>query len=590
MQPFKRTISCGLITEQQLDQTITLVGWVARWRDLGNLIFIDLRDRSGIMQIVFSIDGSPKAHEQARFIRSEFVISVTGKVVRRSVDLVNKQLATGAFELQAQEIVILNKSKPLPFDLENADSVDEELRLTYRYLDLRRNTVTARFKKRHDIIFAMRQALDEQGFYEVETPILTKNTAEGAREFLVPSRIHIGSCYALPQSPQLYKQLLMAGGIERYFQIARCFRDEDLRADRQPEFTQLDLEMSFVNEIDIQTVIEKLLEHVLRKVFGTTLSIPLPRMTYDTALELYGSDKPDLRFGLAISDVTAVFADTSLSFLKAVLEKNGKIGMIHVMQKQGTFSRSELEKMVDKTLKNGAKGLVWIKYNDDLTFDSTISKFLPVDFVQRVQTIVPDFKPGSTLFMIAGDYKETWTYLGRLRLVLGHELNLIDEAAMQWLWVTDFPLLEYDAKEKRWQSAHHPFTRPQDGWETKEPGDIKARSYDLVLNGVEIGGGSIRIHERELQRRVFQFLGFDEEMMSGHFGFLFEAQELGFPPHGGIALGLDRLIMLLLKQASIRDVIAFPKTLRATDPLMVAPTPVSEQKLVDYGLMFIKKR
>jgi len=588
MNLYERTAGCGQVVEEFVGKTISLSGWVHKRRDHGTVIFIDLRDRTGLMQLVFSPEYSAESHTIADQLRSEYVISVTGIVVHRAAATINAELETGRYELQVTQITLLNKAKALPFQLEEAQNVDEELRLKYRYLDLRTPQMLERLVLRHTIIFEMRNYFNQQGFYEIETPILTKNTAEGAREFLVPSRMQQGSFYALPQSPQVYKQLLMAGGLERYFQIARCFRDEDLRADRQPEFTQLDLEMSFIQEGDIQGIIEGLLERLFSILFGVELSLPLPRMTYDVAMSTYGSDKPDLRFDLPIADLTSIFSDTKLSFLRTTLDKGGKIGALCVSGH--AFTRSELEGWVSKALANGAKGLVWIRCKEDGGFEAPIAKFLPEDFMQRLQSVIPSCKVGDTLFLIAGEYKEAWTHLGRLRVQLGESLNLIDPEELNLLWVVDFPLLEQDSSSGQWSSVHHPFTSPQKGWESLEPGAMKARAYDIVCNGVELGGGSIRIHNPEVQRKIFDYLGLDRDDMESHFSFLLEAQELGFPPHGGIALGIDRFVMLLSGAKSIRDVIAFPKTQSGFDPLMQAPTPVTAKKLAEYGLKVVSKK
>lgn len=581
MQRFERTTGCGLVNQDHLNKEITLCGWVNKRRDHGGLIFIDLRDRSGLMQVVFNPDFNKAAHEAAHSLRSEFVLSVTGKVVERSPETINKDLATGKYEMQVTALTVLATSKPLPFSLEEAENVDEELRLKYRYLDLRREQMHQKFKMRNDVIFAMREILQSRGFYEIETPILTKNTPEGAREFIVPSRIHKGQFYAMPQSPQLYKQLLMAAGMEKYFQVARCFRDEDLRADRQPEFTQLDIEMSFIQESDIQDTIEQLLKYVWKKSLNVDVVTPFPRMDYDTAFAAYGSDKPDFRFEFKINDLTPAFQDTELKFLRTVIDADGKIGGLHVKDRE--FTRSELDGWVPKAQKFGAKGLLWIRFKDGVA-ESPVSKFLPADFYDRVKKLIPDLTPNSVLFTIAGKYKEAWTLLGRLRLEMAKEYGMIPEHEFHFSWITDFPLFEYNEDEKRFDATHHPFTSPQAGWEQQKPGEMKARAYDVVLNGVELGGGSIRIHRADVQDKVFDLLGLSKEKAQQKFGFLLEAQELGFPPHGGIALGLDRLIMLMSKAQSIREVIAFPKTARGIDPLMASPTAIDESMLADYGL------
>ncbi len=587
MQRYERTVSCGRVGAEHLGKKINLSGWVNKRRDHGGLIFIDLRDRYGIMQLVFNPDFSQAAHDQARQLRSEFVISVVGTVVERSEATVNTELATGRFELQVETITILNKAKALPFTLDEAVNVEEELRLKYRYIDLRRPEMHEKFVLRNNVIFALREFMHNETFYDIETPILTKNSPEGAREFLVPSRLHHRSFYALPQSPQLYKQLLMAGGMERYYQVARCFRDEDLRSDRQPEFTQLDIEMSFIKEGDIQDIIERLIAHVWKKALNVTVQTPFRRMTYDEAFGLYGSDKPDLRFGLPIVDMTTLFAHTELSFLRAILDKQGKVGALHVRH---DFTRSELDSWVNKAQKLEAKGLLWIRMKEDGSIDSPVAKFLPEDFVAQLKQLVPEFGIGSTLFIVAGKHTQAWTVLGRLRLELGAALNLIDPQEFNFLWVTDFPLFEQDETTKQWNAVHHPFTSPQEGWEKLEPSQMKARAYDVVLNGVELGGGSIRIHDAQIQDKVFDLLGLSKEQAQNKFGFLLEAQELGFPPHGGIALGLDRLIMLMCHAASIREVIAFPKTQRGIDPLMAAPAEVQAEQIREYGLLFAPQK
>lgn len=581
MKKIERTIGCGLINKDLLGKTVELAGWVHRRRDHGGLIFIDLRDRSGIVQLVFNPEMSLTAHEIAHTLRPEFVIHISGEVVSRAPETVNKELATGALEIQIERANVLSKAKVLPFSLEEAAHVDEELRLKYRYLDLRRPEMTARFALRHRIIFAIRELLNNLGFYEIETPILTKNTMEGAREFLVPSRIHQGKFYALPQSPQLYKQLLMAGGMERYFQVARCFRDEDLRADRQPEFTQLDMEMSFINEQDIQTIIEQILQTALR-IVGRQLPLPIEHMTYAQAFGEYGSDKPDLRFGLKIHDITELFKDTQLSFLRTILEKQGRIGALAATEHQ--FSRSELDSLVEKAKEFGATGLVWMRVNEEGALESPITKFLSADFLAKLKAVFPQLQQHDVVFIVAGVYKQAWETLGRLRLLLGKQLNLIPEDELRFVWVVDFPMFEYDQETKRWMAMHHPFTSPQSDWQNLPLDQVAARSYDIVCNGIELGGGSIRIYDRDVQQKVFEIIGMDLATAEQMFGFLLEAQELGFPPHGGIALGLDRFIMLLAGVESIRDVIAFPKTQRGYDLLMDAPTKVDDIKLRDYGL------
>lgn len=590
MQKFDRTSYCGKVTEALLGNDVTVAGWVHRRRDHGGLIFVDLRDRSGLVQIVFNPDFAKIAHELAHNLRSEYVISVKGKVVARSPETVNTDLSTGRIEIQAEHLNVFSKSKTPPFALDdNNVTIDEELRLKYRYLDLRRDEMQQRLAFRDKISFLIREFLHQDGFYDIETPILTKNTPEGAREFIVPSRISHGHFYALPQSPQIYKQLLMAGGLEKYYQIARCFRDEDLRADRQPEFTQIDVEMSFVTEADIIDMIERMFVHMFDKLYGKKLVTPFPRMTYDEAFDKYGSDKPDLRFGVDIRNLTDLFKNTELKFLRSVLDNKGQIGALHIPVQSYQFSRSELVKWVDKAIELGAKGLLWIRFTEDGLIESPVANFLAPDFAQQIKTVFPELQNGDTLFLMAGKYQDAWTLLGRLRLRLAKELSLIPaNAGFNLSWVTDFPLFEYSEESKTWASVHHPFTAPQDGWEDMEPGDIKARAYDLVCNGIELGGGSIRIYESEMQSKVFDMLGISKEDAQKRFGFLLESQLYGFPPLGGLALGLDRLVMILSGAQSIREVIAFPKTARGYDPMMDSPTSVTNEQLADYGLKLVK--
>lgn len=588
MASWKRTIECGFVNEKMLGKEVVLNGWVARRRDHGGLIFVDLRDRTGVMQVVFNPAVSEGAHKLADTLRSEYVVAIKGTVIDRDPAVVNEKMPTGKWELKVQELHIFNTAKTLPFALDEHEEIDEELRLRYRYLDLRRFSMQNRLGLRNMIVFTIREFFIQNGFLEIETPILTKNTPEGAREFLTPSRLHHGSFYSLPQSPQLYKQLLMAGGLERYFQIARCFRDEDLRADRQPEFTQLDVEMSFVEAHDIRHCIEKMFEYVFKRVFDMEIKLPFPTISYEAAFNMYGSDKPDTRFALPIHNATNLFEGTELSFLKSILEKGGKIGGLHIQNK--TFTRSELDEWVKKAQQHGAQGLVYVRWANDGTIESPIAKFLPSNFFEQAQIIFNGLAREDTLFFVAGQFKAAWEVLGRLRNAFGAELKLINQNTLNICWVADFPLFEWSEQDKKLASAHHPFTAPQAGWESIKPEDMKAQAYDLVCNGFEIGGGSIRIHDVATQRKIFELLGLSQERAQDKFGFLLEAMEYGFPPMGGIALGIDRIAMILSGSTSIREVIAFPKTQRGYDAMMQAPSSVDNKQLKEYGIAVIDKQ
>lgn len=580
MHLFARSVYCGNINEALLNKTVYLSGWVRNRRDHGGLIFVDLYDRTGLMQLVFRPDINENSLQHAHTLRNEYVISVQGTVVRRSPENINPKLATGEFELAVSTLSIVNKSEPLPFQLETANAVDEELRLRYRFLDLRRPNMQRIVKLRHEVNLTIRDYFNAHGFYEIETPILSKSTPEGSREFLVPSRLNPGDFYALPQSPQVYKQLLMMSGLDRYFQIARCFRDEDLRANRQPEFTQLDLEMSFVNESDVMETVEGIIAKIWENFLGISLELPLQRLTYADVFHRFGSDKPDMRFKLEIQDITNLFENTELSFLQSILKKGGRAGCI--VTEKHSFSRSDLQHWVDTSMSDfGGKGLVYIRFHEDGTPDSPVAKFLPTDFFRQAREVIPTLNTTDTMLVVADEYEHAWTVLGRLRLAIGKQLNLIDPKIWRMFWVTDFPMFEYNKDDRRWYAKHHPFTQPAKGWGTAEPDKILARSYDLVCNGEELGGGSIRIHDARMQEEVFEFLGISKQEAQEKFGFLLDAQKLGCPPHGGFALGMDRLIMLLAGTDSIRDVIAFPKTQSGFCPLLKTPSTVDPKQLVD---------
>ncbi len=573
----KKTHSCGTLTADQMGEKVSLMGWVQRRRDHGGIIFIDLRDRTGLIQVVFDQEKSKEIFHLAESIRNEYVVAVEGEISPRSQETINPKLTTGEIEVFVDSLTILNSSKTPPIYIENDIDVDENLRLKYRYLDLRRPEMQEKLFLRHKIIKNIRDFLDLEGFWEIETPVLTRSTPEGARDYLVPSRVKSGSFFALPQSPQLFKQLLMVAGTEKYFQIARCFRDEDLRADRQPEFTQLDMEMSFVNSEDIMNIVEKLIVDIFKKVLGKEVKYPFLRLPYREAMSRFGTDKPDTRFGLEIQDISKLVADSEFKVFTGALASGGVVRGINA--KGASFSRKEVDDLTELSIKLGAKGLAWFMVGPE-GLKSPINKFFKTEQLEELSQKM-NAEDGDLLIFVADSQKVAEEVLGRLRVHLGEKLNLISEED-NFLWVTDFPLLSFDDGEKRYVSNHHPFTSPVEediNLLEEEPLSARAQAYDLVLNGVEIGGGSIRIHRRELQERLLKLLGFTQEESYEKFGFLLQAFEYGTPPHGGIALGLDRLIMLMLKARSIREVIPFPKTASASCLLTDAPAPVNTEQL-----------
>jgi aspartyl-tRNA synthetase len=572
---------CGQVLGARVDATVRVAGWVYRRRDHGGLIFIDLRDRTGIVQLVFHPDSSGEAFELAHRLRAEDVLSASGAVVRRSPETVNPDLPTGEFELAVGSAELLGDAETPPFQIEGfSGEVGEDARLRYRYLDLRREPMREALVLRHRVTAAMREFLDREGFLDVETPVLTRSTPEGARDFLVPSRLQLGAFYALPQSPQLFKQLLMVAGFERYYQIARCFRDEDLRADRQPDFTQLDIEMSFVRVDDVIEVNERLLAHVFSAVGGPSLTLPIERIPYDEAMSRFGTDRPDLRFGLELVDLSEALAETEFKVFRGTIESGGVVRGLNAGRRE--LPRSELDALISRAQELGAKGLVWAFREGD-GWRSPTAKFLSAAELAELNRRL-DAEEGDLLLLVADQRRVADAVLGQLRVELAERFDLIPADEHRLAWVVDWPLLEWSPSEERWDPLHHPFTSPAGEFDPDNPGDARALAYDLVWNGQEMGGGSIRIHSADVQQKLFAALGIDAEEAQARFGFLLEALRYGAPPHGGIAYGLDRIVQRLAGADSIRDVIAFPKTASGADALTGAPAPVGEMQLKELGI------
>jgi aspartyl-tRNA synthetase len=588
MKGLHRSHRCTEVSSANIGEKVTVMGWVQKRRNLGSLIFIDLRDRSGILQIVFDENSvGADGFEKAGSLRSEFVVAIEGNVQKRAA-AVNENLKTGDIEVIATSLRILSESQTPPFAVEENSQTKEEIRLKYRYLDLRRPDIQKNLMLKSRVMRLMRDFMADEGFLEIETPILCKSTPEGARDYLVPSRVHQGSFYALPQSPQIFKQLLMASGYDRYFQIARCFRDEDLRADRQPEFTQADMELSFVDIDDVLEINERLIQYVFKEAIGVDVQLPLPRMPWQEAMDRFGSDKPDTRFGMELVDVSKTVAGCGFGVFTGALEAGGSVRGINV-EGQGAMPRKKIDKLVEFAKGCGAKGLAYLVINEDGSYKSSFAKFMTEEELSALVAKMGG-KPGDLLLFAADKNKIVWNVLGALRLQLGEELGLIDENQYNFLWITEFPLLEWSDEENRFMAMHHPFTMPmEEDWDkiNTDPGAVRAKAYDIVLNGTELGGGSVRIHQDDIQEKMFEVLGFTKERAHEQFGFLLDAFSYGVPPHAGLAYGVDRMIMHMVHADSIRDVIAFPKVKDASDLMSEAPGKVDEKQLEELGISIV---
>lgn len=590
MSAYGRTEYAGLVDERFVGKTVTIKGWVGKRRNLGNLIFIDVRDRMGVVQCVFSEERNEKAHKIADSLRNEYVVSIEGQVVVRNEKTVNEKIHSGKVEIIVDNVEILSEAKTLPFVLDDASLSSEELRMKYRYLDLRRSELADVINLRSKITKATRDYLDGNNFIDVETPILTKSTPEGARDYLVPSRVHPGEFYALPQSPQLFKQLLMVAGFDRYYQIARCFRDEDLRADRQPDFSQIDMEMSFMSQDEIISMIEGLIAHVMKEVKGIDVTLPFERLGYDDAMERFGSDKPDTRFGMELKDISDIVANTDFKVFSNAIEQGGAVKCIVAKGVADKYSRKDIDNLALYVANYGAKGLAWVKLTEE-GLNGAVAKFftdnVAAELVERTEAEV-----GDLILFVADSKKVCYASLGALRQKLARDLDLIDKNKFNYLWVVNWPLLEFDEESGKYSAAHHPFTMPKEEdihLLENAPKKAYAQAYDIVLNGYELGGGSIRIYDKEIQKSMFKALGFTEESAYSQFGFLLDAFEYGVPPHGGCALGLDRFVMLLAGRDNLRDTIAFPKTANASCLMTQAPSPVDLEQLLELNISTLKK-